>query len=350
MSGKKGFCPGWPWWIQAGQRLEMGLDIRQVMRPSDDIRQKRVRRGLDFVQQGISSGESVVQSMRLAGIMLDGSAWSLLEVGEYTGKLGEAMRKVGDSIRMSEQTGRELRGQLMYPLFVCVVGFLVMVLILVWVIPQMRELGRSMGLEGQLPWLTEHIGHLYGAITLVLAGIVLLSALAGIPWRWCARRYERCGIVREWLIRQVPLLWEIFRSRRESATHQRIATLLQGGITLPRSLQLLGDMTEDQWEKRQYQEFRKRLLMGTGFEESIKQFSFIRKENVTLLIAGQESGRLEVYMHQLAGELEDQVKWKLKQLVRFVEPAMLLGLSGAIGGLVLAYLLPMVRMFEQLSM
>ena len=52
-------------------------------------------------------------------------------------------------------------------------------------------------------------------------------------------------------------------------------------------------------------------------------------------------------MEEVASDLSRQVAFTLANATRLLEPAMLLGLSCGVGGLVLAYLLPMVRMLEQ---
>ncbi len=326
------------------------MDIRHVLRPGSKGCKRQLRMGLGEVEQGISSGLSVVESMRRSGMTLSASSWSLLEVGEHTGKLGESMSKVGEVIRDGRNRRQEFIGQLWYPGFVFLTGIVVMVLILFWVVPRMRELGESMGLQGNLPWLTENIGALYGVLMITVLALSLGMVCLALLWRFLARQFDKPGQIREYLMKWIPVAGEIWRGKREADLQQQMANLLQGGITLPRTLDILAGLTRDRWEKNQLLGFRKRLLMGAGFEASMKRFTLFREENLPLLVAGQESGKLDEYLFRLSSQSEGQALWKLKQLVRLVEPLMLVFLAGAIGGLVLAYLLPMVRMFEQLSL
>jgi type IV pilus assembly protein PilC len=105
----------------------------------------------------------------------------------------------------------------------------------------------------------------------------------------------------------------------------------------------------DLWEKHQLLEFRTRLIMGAGFREGLEAFPLVQPGSRALLLTGQECGRLDHYLLQVAGDLNGQASRRLSLWVRFLEPAMLLVLSLAIGGLILAYLLPMVAMLEQLA-
>jgi type II secretory pathway component PulF len=281
---------------------------------------------------------------------LGAGCWSLLEVGERTGKLGESMSGVGELIRERSNRRKEFIGQLWYPGFVFLTGIAVLSLILVWVIPKMHELAETMGMDGNLPWLTEHIGTLYGALLLAVLFATFAAVGLAYLWRVAARRYSLPGRAREYLLGRFPVVGQIWRTRREADIQVQMANLLRGGITLPHLLEILSGLTMDQWEKGQFLDFRKRLLMGSGFEDSLKRFTPFSEDNHTILVSGQECGQLDEFLLRLSREGEKLVLRRLDQLIRLVEPLMLIGLSGAIGGLVLAYLLPMIRMFEQLSL
>ena len=94
------------------------------------------------------------------------------------------------------------------------------------------------------------------------------------------------------------------------------------------------------------------LALFTGaiiFGEALAEFQIVNEESRILLMVGQESGRLDQYLERIAHDLEGSVALRLEQGIRFLEPAMLLFLSVAVGGLILAYLLPMIGMLERLA-
>ena len=112
---------------------------------------------------------------------------------------------------------------------------------------------------------------------------------------------------------------------------------------------MVASRSPDLYENQHLLEFRKRLLMGISFEDSVRAFPLFRKCNNPLLISGQESGQLEVYLHRLALDLDREISWKLKQYLGVLEPAAIFCLAILIAGLVMAYLLPTIRMMEQLA-
>ncbi len=64
------------------------------------------------------------------------------------------------------------------------------------------------------------------------------------------------------------------------------------------------------------------------------------KPIVRMLHSGEKGGRLGQVMETVAGQAEEDLKEKIAELTRYIEPAMILGMGVLIGGVTLALLLP----------
>lgn len=347
MKRGKRFCPDWSWWIRSGERLNLGLGLEAVLSTKTGVRRPADRRGLEAVSVELRSGKRLVEAMRSCGLHLPVEGWCLLEAGERSGRLGDALRGVGDFLRVRREHRRECIGQFWYPAMVGVTGSGVMCLILFWVLPQMRRMTAAMGLGRRLPWLTENIGTLYAAVFGGLAFLVLLVAGTAACLGLSGRRSVRASRLAEVLFSHAPLIGSSRALAREARILKQLGTLLRGGTTLPRSLEMVAANSPGAWEAQQVLQLRSFLVLGTAFAEALRACPLFQPETVDLLEAGQESGRLEDYMERIAGELETALQWRVRQMTRILEPGFLFLLSGAVGGLILAYLLPMIRMLEQ---
>ena len=137
--------------------------------------------------------------------------------------------------------------------------------------------------------------------------------------------------------------------RRESRILRQLGTLLQGGVTLPDALSMIKESSPDMWEKHQLMDFRKRLLMGDGFNKCLSAFALVSSSSEALLATGNEAGQLDTFARKVADALDRQCAWTFQHLIRFLEPVTIFGLALAIGGLVMAYILPMIQMLERLA-
>jgi type II secretory pathway component PulF len=348
MSDKRVFSLPWSWWIRAGERLSLGLDVLAVLssRMSGRLPRGSVS-GLERIVNGLKRGRALVEAMREAGMVLPMEAWCLLEAGERTGRLGEAMNEVGTLLQQQESRRRELMGQAWYPALVGLTALAVMGLILLWVVPQMREVGTAMGMGDDLPWLTSHIGALYGGLLGAALGFAGAAGCMHLLFDRMGRHRRSWAGIQESVLGAIPFLGRIRYQLRESRLLKQVGTLLDGGLTLPQALGVAAEGRANLWEKEELEHFRTRLLSGSGFDAAARDCALIDPVDAEMLQVGQESGRLDTWMHRIAETQSRAAEQQIARLTRFLEPVFLLFLSAAVGGLILAYLLPMVRMLEQ---
>jgi type II secretory pathway component PulF len=381
-----GYCPDWRWWIRAGERLQMGLGLGRVLdaggedlgddgsKPvqdrvaekadrggvwfvTDGVRQwglwrKRFRRkgreeaGLERLRVGLREGLGLVEAMQGSGMMLPLEGWGYLLAGEQTGRSGEAFCAVAGLLEEREKRRRERIGQLWYPVLLLLIGALVLGLLLLWVIPALRELNQDMGNGGELPWLTQHLGTLYMSL---LGGMVIGGLLGLAGWRTMesgSRRSIKWGERREWVMRRLPGMGTVWRSAREARLLGQLGPLLRSGHAIPRALELVASGLPSKWEAAALMAFRSHLLHGASFMEGFCSCALFSHDSRALISLGEESGRLDDFMDKRARELRESVRWWGQQLSRATEPMLLMGLALAVGGMLVAYLLPMLHLME----
>lgn len=337
-------APPWRWWVQTGQRLNMGLDVMRVF--AVPTGRCVFSRGLERIRQGLGRGSTVREAFAGSGWQLPTAYWSLLEAGERTGTLGDSMMRIGRLMAERADARKELLGQLWYPAMVSLVAVGVMLLLVLWVIPQLREVLAGLQPGQPLPWVTRHIGSLYGFGLGVIIAICFLGSLVHTLWVAAGRRWLAAARSHEVFVRGLPWVGGLRARLREARVAQQLATYCTAGVTLPDALSTLGCGTPDLWERHQLMQLRQALLLGEGFGPAFSHCEVFQQENSELLSAGQEAGQLEHYLAEIALQLEQDCRWRLRQWVRCYEPALLFLLAGGVGGLLLAYLLPMVRIFE----
>lgn len=324
----------WRWWLRAGSRMGAGVVAGEVW-PAGTAAGDALRRG-----------EGVAASLRGAGWQLPRELWAVLEAGERTGRLAESMAEIGEALARREQMRREVQSQLSYPILLVAAGTGVMALLVGWVIPRMRELLEGLLPGGELPFWTEHVGLIYGGF--LAGGVGLFAVLSGTAVLWERIGRYRLGWSRAWerLWQTIPG-WGRYRFRAREARLLRVwGRLVGGGWTVARALEMMAAACPARWEREQLEQLRSRLLMGSSFGEALGHCALVATEDRALLEAGQESGRLEEFLERVAGDLERQNRWARESWMRLLEPVFLACLTLAVGGLLVAYFLPLVELME----
>lgn len=335
------------WWTSAGERLDLGLPPERALFSRSRQQKGQAVSGLARVRNGLAQGNRLSEALRHSGLQLPVHLWAILEAGERTGLTGASFREVGEHLTQLQLQRQRLVSQLWYPGLVFLTAVLVMGIIVFWVVPRLRELGREMGAGAQLPWWTENLGRIYGTGFMIALGLLLMGIF--IPFvlgrggarslrlsRWTERGYSA-----------IPLLGT-YRSRlREARLLEQLSVLLHGGFTLPEALRLVVKGTDLLHEKTELDRLRERLLMGGGFEAALRDCPLLFPETVELLEVGQECGKLDQYMRRIAKAHGTFLATLRERSFRLLEPAFLCFLTLAVGGLIVAYLLPIIRLLEE---
>lgn len=346
MKRQKRYCPGWRWWIRAGERLQLGLGLGGVLEGPEGASVGRIHDGLGRLREELRYGLGMVEAMRASGLELPLEGWCFLQAGEQTGRMGEAFCAVSGLLEARGRFRRELAGQLWYPVLLGGIASLVLALLILWVMPQLRDLQEKLGQGPELPWISAHLGTIYGG---VFGGFTAIVMVAVVAWRGLemgARRSSAWGCRRERILRCIPGLWRVAHAAREARLLGQMGPLLSSGYAFPKVLELVASGLPSQWEKAVLMTFRSHLLHGAPLMEGFRSCPLFSDGSHSLFALGEESGRLDAFMEKRGVELREAVRWWMQQLSRACEPLILAVLALAVGGMLLAYLLPMLHMLE----
>lgn len=346
MKRREAYCPGWRWWIRAGERLQLGLGLGGALESGEEVSEVRTRAGLGRLRAALRKGLGMVEAMRASGLKLPLEGWAFLQAAEHTGRMGEAYCAVSRLLEERGRFRRELAGQLWYPVLLLAIGALVLALLILWVMPELQDLQKKMGQGAEMPWISTHLGQLYGWIF----GGAVAVLLGAIPVGWVleagARQTVAWGWRRERFLRGIPVLGRMLHAAREARLLSQLGPLLRSGYAIPKALEVLASPLPNRWESATLLAFRSHLLHGAPLMESFRSCPLFSEGSHSLLALGEESGRLDAFMEKRAAELRETVRWWVQQAGRAGEPLMLVVLALAVGGMLLAYLLPMLQMLE----
>ena len=99
-------------------------------------------------------GQSFRDALRGAGLEVPSYVHHLVEAGELSGRLAEALRRAVEQMQYDQRVAAELRSALLYPAILVVAGFAAVLLVFVFVIPQFSNL---LDEANELPLLAEAV-------------------------------------------------------------------------------------------------------------------------------------------------------------------------------------------------
>jgi len=168
-------------------------------------------------------------------------------------------------------------------------------------------------------------------ILLAFAGVVLyLRRLLGSPEGRLAwdRRLLR-----------TPLLGPVLQKIDVARFSRTLGTLLHGGVPLLEAMAIVREVVSNQGIATMIEPIRKGIKKGEGIGQPMKQSGVFPPLAMHLVEVGEETGRLDTMLIQVADVYDNDVRTSIKALIAFFEPALILVMGIIIGTIVVSMLL-----------
>jgi general secretion pathway protein F len=138
---------------------------------------------------------------------------------------------------------------------------------------------------------------------------------------------------------RLPLLGAVIRKMEVSRFSRSLGTLLHGGVPLLQAMTIVRDVLGNQIIAAAVEPIRNGIKKGEGIAQPMKQSGVFPPLAMHLIEVGEESGRLDSMLTQVAEIYDVEVRNSIKNLIAFFEPALILLMGIVIGTIVVSMLL-----------
>jgi len=150
-----------------------------------------------------------------------------------------------------------------------------------------------------------------------------------------------------WLDRwrlKLPMVSSIYLSLAVSRFCRVLGTLLTGGVPIVKSLEISADSTGNRVLATAVRDAAENISAGQTLAEPLKACGLFPHDVVEMIAVGEQSNSLEKVLPHIAESLERDTWRRLELFVKLLEPAMLMLMAGVVLVVVLALLVPVLKM------
>lgn len=295
-------------------------------------------------QARISLEQGLPLSQALAGAaQLPNQHRALLRLGEGTGSLDLVLCRLADHLERVSANQRKLGVALVYPGFLLLGSGILAVAGPIWLLRPQLEMLASQGQE--LPGLTKGLLWLARGLSWFPTWVVLLGATAflarKLPALWARTSVQRTAMA-------LPGLGRLLRKRGEYEVATSLALSLEVGVRIMEALSNALEGVSSTLLHQELAQFSETLRQGETLAEAFRQSEVLSPEFCALVEVGEESGKLPQTMRWVAGMAELELEMALASLVALLEPVLLLFGGLVVGVIVIATMLPSLKLVEGL--
>lgn len=264
---------------------------------------------------------------------------AMIRAGEDSGALPEVLLKIADYRAKQEDMVSRMRMAMAYPILMACVGIGTVIFMLSFVMPRLMGLYKDM--QQTLPLPTK----------------ILLSISRGLQqwWVWIylflilffilliINRYLRtkAGRIAFSLFQlHIPVIGTLVLKAELARFSRTLELLLRSGIPIIKAITITIPVLGNELIKNQFYTSFKDLEQGGSLGRSLKNSKLIPLFMSNLIIVGEESGKLDQALTELAGSYERDTDEAIRIMGSLLEPLMILGMGLIVGFIVVAMLLP----------
>jgi type IV pilus assembly protein PilC len=262
---------------------------------------------------------------------------NMVKSGEESGKLDETFGYLADYLDRSYGVVSKAKSALIYPAFVVATFIGVMVIMMVFIIPQISTMLTSSG--AALPLSTQivlaisnffvHDG-LFLAIGAVIAGFFI----------WKYAKTENGAANMDKLLINIPYIGNLYRKLYLSRIADNLNTMITSGIPILRALEITSAVVDNQVFKNILNQSVREVKGGNSLSNAFGMFPEIPSIMTQMIKVGEETGELGSILKTLSNFYDREVTTAVDTLVSLIEPVMIVGLGLGVGILMSAVLLP----------
>ncbi|HYY24284.1 MAG TPA: type II secretion system F family protein [Candidatus Udaeobacter sp.] len=286
--------------------------------------------------EAVRAGKSLAASMAEHPEVFPKLYTNMIRAGEAGGILESVLRYLADYLEGTLALREDIKSALIYPMILATAAGGSLVVLFLYVIPRFSAIFKDVGKA--LPWITKAVIGFsqalaqYGWMVLLL---IIIALVGGIYyWRTPEGRAEWDRLsLRVWLLGDLVRKFETARFART------LSALLKGGVPLLEALGTVQGVVGNRLLARAISQVQVRVREGKGMARPLSESGLFPPLALNMIAVGEETGKLEGMLAEVAGFYDQEVKRTTKRLTSLLEPILILAMGLVIGVVVVSMLL-----------
>ena len=321
---------------ELGVLLHAGLPLDRALKVQIDTAEPSAFKAMaEDILQTIKSGRSFTVALEQHAGVFSGFYVSMVRSGEASGNLAGVLTDLSVYLERSKAVRSTIVSALVYPAILAVVATLSVAVMLGFVVPEFESLFDEMG-EG-LPFLTSLIidlGDIVASWWWLLLGLAGLVAV--FTWRWLGTPEGRLRVDARLLT--LPIAGSLVKKFEISRFARTLGTLLSNGVAILKAVDIARGTVGNVVIAEHLQDLEPAVKRGERLSKAMRSEVFSPMA-VQMVLVGEESGRLDAMLLELAQVYEAEVEADVKRALTLLEPALILGMGGLIAVIIMGILM-----------
>jgi type IV pilus assembly protein PilC len=336
------FCFDMEQMVRSGIPLLDGLrDMR------DTLDNPRFREVLTVMTEDMEGGRVLSQCMAAHPDVFNTVFVSLIRAGEQAGQLPQVFANLAETLRWEDELISQTRRLLMYPALTLVVVVGVLIALLVFLVPQIAQLFKTMGMA--LPTQTRVLL----AVSSFVAGwwlvLFAIPVVAAVALTIAVRSNSKIAYMWDYAKLRLPIIGPILQKIIMSRFTNAFSLMYRSGITVLDAIKTSEDVVGNRVISDGLNRAGQQVSAGEGLTETFQNLGMFPPLVIRMLRVGENTGALDVALANVTYFYNRDVRESVDKGLKMLGPVLTLVLGGMIAFVIWAVLGPVYDILGKLK-
>jgi type IV pilus assembly protein PilC len=327
--------------INAGLPLVQALDVLARQADSEALRSK-----LQDVVFQVESGRTLAEALERHEKTFSRLYVSMVDAGEQGGILDSILERLAEFMEKNEALARKVRGAMIYPVAILLFALSVIVVLLAFIIPTFEEMFAQFNQAMPLPTRI-----VLGLSDFIRSNALWLAAGGGLAgfgfYRW--RQTPDGERTTDRFLLQMPVIGDLIQKTAIARFTRTLGTLLGSGVSILHGLEITAATAGNKVIEEAVLESRSSIARGDTVAGPLERTGVFPPMVTQMIHVGEESGELADMLQKIADFYDDEVDTAVENLLKLIEPALIIVLGVIVGGMIVAMYLPIFTLITTMG-
>jgi len=326
--------------------------LRSLYTLEDQTEDEMLKPAIASLRNDVEAGSSLHAAMTRQPGVFDPLYRSMVEAGEGSGRLEQALDRVAAQLEKLDAIRRQVKSAMMYPAVVFSVAIIVMIVIVAFVVPVFvgifQDISEENGESAELPTMTKITVGISDAVTgswYILIPVIAVLVYAFVRWK----KTERGRVAWDRFKLRIPMkIGDVVQKVALARWSRTFAGTVASGVPILQAIQISGQTAGNAVIQQAMDDVYDSVKKGGSISKPLEASSVFPPMVSHMVAVGEESGQLEQMLEKIADFYDAEVDAKIKALTSLIEPIMIVVVGVVVGFIVISMYLPIFSIYDKI--
>ena len=335
------------WLTQLSTYIKAGITLNDAVKilSKQMSKKKSKARAFQSISYELTLGSSFSAALEKQGSMFPAFLINMIKAAEASGSLIETLEDMSSYYTEVDETKKQMKSAMTYPLIISVFAIAVVTFILVFIIPKFVDIYEQNDIE--LNGITAFVINLSSFLKeniFIIIGILILAIIVFVVAYKNIKAFRRSV---QTAMMHIPVVKDIIIYNELAIFTKTFASLLRNNVFITESIDILSKITNNEIYKSILYRTINNIVKGEKISEAFKDHWAVPDVAYFMIVTGESTGELDNMMQKVSDYYQGLHRNVVNNLKAFIEPILISFLAVVVGGIIISVVIPMFGMYEQ---